>query len=68
MVTITFGFDEALQILLPCEIHSFFLTHHVVSKFDNTIWSNSGRRAPVAGDVERLGEGPEEWSLLAWTF
>lgn len=26
-VTIKFGFDEALPILLPCEIHLFFLTH-----------------------------------------
>jgi hypothetical protein len=31
MVTMKFGFDEALPILLPCEIHSFFLTHLVVS-------------------------------------
>jgi hypothetical protein len=30
MVTIKFGFDEALQILLPCEIHPFFLTHPVL--------------------------------------
>jgi hypothetical protein len=40
MVTIKFGFDEALPILLPCEIHSFFLTHPVhirnrASKFSN---------------------------------
>jgi hypothetical protein len=29
MVTMKFGFDEALPILLPCEIHSFFLTHPI---------------------------------------
>jgi hypothetical protein len=29
MVTMKFGFDEALPIVLPCEIHSFFLTHSV---------------------------------------
>jgi hypothetical protein len=29
MLTIKFGFDEALPILLPCEIHPFFLTHPV---------------------------------------
>jgi hypothetical protein len=29
MVTMKFGFDEALPILLPYEIHSFFLTHSV---------------------------------------
>jgi hypothetical protein len=29
MVTIKFVFDEALPILLPCEIHPFFLTHPV---------------------------------------
>jgi hypothetical protein len=27
MVAIKFGFDKALPILLPCEIHPFFLTH-----------------------------------------
>jgi hypothetical protein len=30
MVTMKFGFYEALPILLPCEIHSFFLTHLVL--------------------------------------
>jgi hypothetical protein len=29
MVTIKFGFDEALPMLLPCEIHPFFLMHPV---------------------------------------
>jgi hypothetical protein len=29
MVTIKLGFDEALPILLPCEIHPSFLTHPV---------------------------------------
>jgi hypothetical protein len=32
MVTIKCGFDEALPILLPCEIHPFFLTHPVFTK------------------------------------
>jgi hypothetical protein len=30
MVTIKFGFDEALTILLPCEIHPFSLMHPVL--------------------------------------
>jgi hypothetical protein len=36
MVTIKFGFDEALPILLPCEIHPFFLTHPVPTNSVNT--------------------------------